>query len=100
MGLVYAGLGSKVTMVEFFPRLLMGADADLVDVVVKRCKNRFEDILVDSKVVGIEKTTDGYSVTVEHEGEKTKHAFSQVLVAVGRRPNTDDLGLELSLIHI
>jgi dihydrolipoamide dehydrogenase len=94
MGLVYAGLGSKVTLVEFFPRLLMGADEDLVNVVVKRCRERFEAILVDSKVTGIEKVAAGYEVMVEHEGAKAKHAFDQVLVAVGRRPNTDDLGLE------
>ena len=34
MGLVYPGLGSEVSVVEFFPRLLMGADPDLVDVMV------------------------------------------------------------------
>ncbi len=94
MGLVYAGLGSKVTMVEFFPRLLMGADPDLVAVVVKRCRDRFEDILVDSKVVGIEKTGPGFAVSVEHAGETVKLEFSRVLVAVGRRPNTDHIGLE------
>ncbi|MFH2002180.1 MAG: NAD(P)/FAD-dependent oxidoreductase, partial [Planctomycetota bacterium] len=94
MGLVYAGLGSKVTMVEFFPRLLMGADPDLVEVMVKHCEQRFESIWVESKVVGMEKSQAGFSVSIEHQGETGKHEFSQVLVAVGRRPNTRDLGLE------
>lgn len=100
MGLVYAGLGSKVTMVEFFPRLLMGADADLVDVVVKNCRQRFESIMVDSKVVGIEKSSSGYAVSIEHDGDTSSHDFDEVLVAVGRKPNTDDLGLENTKIEV
>lgn len=94
MGLVYAGLGSKVTMVEFFPRLLIGADPDLVSVVVKNCQRKFESILVDSKVTGIEQTSSGFAVSIEHGGETSKDEFSQVLVAVGRKPNTDNLGLD------
>ncbi len=94
MGLVYAGLGSKVTMVEFFPNLLMGADQDLVEVVVKNCKKKFESIMVESKVVGLEQTSNGYAASIEHGGETAKHEFEQVLVAVGRRPNTEDIGLD------
>ena len=94
LGQVYAGLGSRVTTVELFPRLLMGADHDLVDVLVKTCQEQFEAILVESKVVGIEKSSAGFAVTIEHQGETINSEYSQVLVAVGRRPNTDDLGLE------
>ena len=94
LGLVYAGLGSAVTMVEFFPRLLMGADFDLVDIMVDSASGRFEEIMLDSKVVGVEQTSSGFAVEIEHEGETSKAEYGQVLVAVGRRPNTDDLGLE------
>lgn len=94
LGMVYAGLGSRVTVVEFFPRLLMGADEDLVEVVVKSCEKRFEKIMTDSRVVGIEKGVNGYIATVEHQGQKSRIETDQVLVAVGRRPNTDKLGLE------
>jgi dihydrolipoamide dehydrogenase len=94
LGQVYAGLGSRVTTVELFPHLLMGADHDLVDVLVKTCQEQFEAILVESKVVSIKKSSAGFAVTIEHQGETINSEFSQVLVAVGRRPNTDDLGLE------
>ena len=94
LGQVYAGLGSRVTTVELFPHLLMGADHDLVDVLVKTCQEQFEAILVESKVVSIEKSSAGFAVTIEHQGETINSEFGQVLVAVGRRPNTDDLGLE------
>jgi dihydrolipoamide dehydrogenase len=94
MGLVYAGLGSQVTMVELFPRLLMGADEDLVEVVVKSCADKFKAVLLESKVVKVERSERGYAVTISHQGEEKKKHFDQVLVAIGRRPNTDDIGLE------
>jgi dihydrolipoamide dehydrogenase len=94
MGLVYAGLGSQVTMVEYLPGLLTGADPDLVNVVFKNCESKFESIMVDSKVVGIEQTSSGFAVTIEHEGETKREEFNQVLAAVGRKPNTDDIGLQ------
>lgn len=94
LGLVYAGLGSKVTMVEYLPRLLIGADPDLVRVVVKNCEKKFAALLVESRVIGVERTSAGFAVEIEHQGAKRREEFDQVLVAVGRRPNTDDLGLE------
>jgi dihydrolipoamide dehydrogenase len=93
MGMAYAGLGSGVTLVEFNPGLLTGADRDMVDVVVRACEKRFEGILLESKVVGIEKSSVGYAVKVDHEGEEQMIECSQVLVAIGRRPNSGDLGL-------
>ena len=100
MGLVYAGLGSAVSVVEFSPRLLMGADTDLVDIMLKQVRPRLRDIMVDSKVVGIRHAADGFTVDIEHGGQVKPHAFDQVLVAVGRRPNTDDLGLEKTKIVV
>ncbi len=94
LGLVYAGLGSKVTVVEFFPRLLLGADKDLVDVMFKNAEKRFDRILVNSKVEKIEEAAGGYLVTVDHEGDPEQIETDRVLVAIGRKPNTDNLGLE------
>ncbi len=94
LGLVYAGLGSKVTMVEFHPRLLMGADLDLVQVVTRHCEKRFEALMIESTVKSVEQTSEGFSLSVEHKGEIQKIDCDQVLVAVGRKPNTDNIGLE------
>jgi len=96
MGMIYAGLGAKVSMVEFFPSLLQGADPDLVRVVVKSAERRFEAIHTDSKVVKLEKGGAGYRATLEHEGKELKVETAQVLVAVGRRPNTDNIALEMA----
>jgi len=100
MGLVYQGLGSRVSVVEFFPRLLMGADHDLVEVMVKQVGERLEDIMVDSRVKEIKAVPDGFAVDIEMDGEVTTRRYAQVLVAIGRRPNTDDLGLENTNIRI
>lgn len=95
MGLVYHGLGSEVSVVEFFPRLLMGADEDLVDVMVSQVTAKLHEIMVDSKVQTIAEAKDGgFDVTIEHGGRTSERHYDQVLVAIGRRPNTDDIGLE------
>ena len=99
MGLVYAGLGSQVTVVEFFPRVLPGADQDLVDVVVRSCEKRFHRIMTESRVVDIQQGVGGYVVTVEYQGQKLTQECDRILVAVGRRPNTDKLGLEYTAIR-
>ncbi len=73
LGLVYAGLGSHAPVVEFTPRLLLGADADLVKIMVKQAEERFGEIMVESKVVGIEKTAAGFEVDVEYAGATKTH---------------------------
>lgn len=98
LGLAYAGFGSKVTVVEMLPQLLTGCDTDLVQVVARNAKKTLQDVLLESKVAGIEKTSSGYAVRVEQRGKETTLEFDRVLVAVGRRPNTDDLGLEKTAI--
>ncbi len=97
IGQAYAGLGSRVTLAEFSPALLSGADRDLVDVVVRHCKKTFEAVLTEAKVLSIEPCDAGFEVTIEQKddtGSKiVKSTFARVLAATGRRPNTDDLGL-------
>lgn len=94
LGFVYAGLGSKVTIVELTSSLLPGLDADLVRPVAKRAKAVFAAVRLDAKVASIKKAKSGFAVEIESGGKTEKETFAQVLVAVGRRPNTDGLGLE------
>jgi dihydrolipoamide dehydrogenase len=94
MGTVYAELGSKVSVVELTDTLLPGADRDLVKPLQKRLEGLFEAIMLRTKVVKLEDTGGGVRVSFEGpDGASTKE-FSRVLVAVGRRPNSDGLGLE------
>jgi dihydrolipoyl dehydrogenase len=94
LGTVYQALGSEVTVVEALPRLLNGADPDLVRPLLQRMQRRFKAIKLNNKVEKIEARKDGVAATLsDAEGTKTE-LFDRVLVAVGRRPNTEQLGLE------
>lgn len=95
MGTVYANLGSKVTVVELMDGLLMGADRDLVRPLEKRLKTLFEDrILLNTKVGSLGMRDDKVEVAFEGPGEFGSRQYDAVLVSVGRRPVTDNLGLE------
>ena len=100
MGTVYSGLGSEVTMVEFAPELLPGADQDLVRVVYKKAQKKFHSILTNSKVVGVEQGDGGYQVSIETDNEIKTLEFDQVLVAIGRKPNTENIGLDTTKITV
>jgi dihydrolipoamide dehydrogenase len=94
MGTVYAALGSKVTVVEMTPSLLPGVDADLVRPLHTRLKPLFENIYLNTTVTKIAEESNGIGATLEGEEVKDKQpVFDRVLVAVGRRPNSRDLGL-------
>jgi dihydrolipoamide dehydrogenase len=95
LGYVYAALGSKVTVVELLDGLLPGVDRDLVLPLAKRLEKLFDKIYVKTKVSKLEETPKGIKATLEGEEVTEKEqVFGRVLVAVGRRPNSRDLGLE------
>ncbi|MFM7205802.1 MAG: dihydrolipoyl dehydrogenase [Planctomycetaceae bacterium] len=94
MGTVYAELGSRVAVVELTDTLLPGADRDLVKPLQKRLEGLFESILLRTKVVKLEDAGTAIRVSFEGPDGPSTREFSRVLVAVGRRPNSDGLGLE------
>ena len=95
MGSVYAGIGSKVSVVELAHGLLMGADRDLVKPLEKRLRKLFEDrIYLNTKVGSLGLRGDKVEVAFEGPGEFGTKSFDAVLVSVGRRPRTDQLGIE------
>jgi dihydrolipoamide dehydrogenase len=94
MGTVYAELGSRVSVVELTDSLLPGADRDLVKPLHKRLGDLFEAIRLNTKVTGLKDNGNGVDVSFEGPEGQTTETFSRVLVAVGRRPNSDGIGLE------
>ena len=94
MGTVYAELGAKVSVVELTDTLLPGADRDLVKPLQQRLEKLFAGIHMRTKVAKLEEA--GSAVRVHFEGPEGAFTqdFSRVLVAVGRRPNSDGLGIE------
>ena len=95
LGSVYSALGSKVTVVEMMPSLLPGVDKDLVRPLAKKLGSEFESILLQTKVAEVKEQKNGLKVRLEGDGiDKPERLFDKVLVSVGRRPNSEGLGLE------
>lgn len=93
MATVYSALGSKISVVELSPSLMPGADSDLVKPWIKANQHRFEEMLLETKVVAAEATDEGIKVTFEGKPNETK-TYDKVLMAVGRAPNGLRIGAE------
>ena len=101
MGTVYSALGSSVSVAEFLPTLLPGADDDLVKPLARKLKKEFSNIHLSTKITKVEPAKpNGLSVTMEKDGSSINEKFDQVLVSVGRKPNTNKLGLENTKIKV
>lgn len=90
----YRRFGSKVTVIELAPHLIAREDEDVARAVAEILKEENINIRINSKVVAVAKEGNNIAVTVENAGTKSQVIGSHLLLAIGRRPNTDDLGLD------
>ena len=90
----YRRFGSEVTVVEAAPRLIAREDEDVSQAVADFLKEEGIDVRVGSKVIGVEKQGNSIAVKLDSAGKNSQIVGTHLLVAVGRRPNTDDLGLD------
>ena len=91
---VYRRFGSEVTVVELAPHLIAREDEDVSRAVEEILKDEHIDVRVNSKVVAVAKQGRNIAVTIENAGATSQIIGSHLLLAIGRRPNTDDLGLD------
>ncbi len=98
LGTVYSTLGSQVTVVEMTGDLLTGVDRDLVRPLQARLKSQFQNILLNTEVTACD--LEGDKVSIQFSDGKGAEQFDRVLVAVGRNPNSTDLGLETTGVKI
>jgi pyruvate/2-oxoglutarate dehydrogenase complex dihydrolipoamide dehydrogenase (E3) component len=91
---VYRRFGSEVTVIEHGPRLISREDHDVSQSVADFLKEEGIDVRVDSKMIGVEKKGNSIVAKVESTGRISEIAGTHLLVAIGRRPNTNDLGLD------
>jgi dihydrolipoamide dehydrogenase len=89
MACVYDALGARVTVVEMLDQLMVGADPDLVRPLAKRIGSRYEDVVLGARVAGVKAQKNGLKVEIEGVGSRM---FDQILVAVGRVPNSGAIG--------
>jgi dihydrolipoamide dehydrogenase len=94
MGTVYASLGSKIVLVEALDTILAGADADLARPIAAYAKKNFKEVRLKTKVGKMSTQGKQIKVEMEVEGQKKEELYDRVLVAIGRVPNCEDIGLE------
>jgi len=100
MACVYDALGTKVSVVELTPQLMPGCDPDLVKPLEKRIRARYEQILLGTKVTGVEATKAGIRVTFAGDKAPEPQVYDYVLVAVGRSPNGKLIGADSAGVKV
>jgi dihydrolipoamide dehydrogenase len=95
LGMVYAKFGTKVTVVEALPRVLASMDKDCVAVVERKLKKMGVEVMTETKATSWEDKGDRAVLTVELKDGKTATIDAdKILLSIGRRPNSENLGLE------
>ena len=96
LGSVWRRLGSDVQVVEFLDRIVPGLDSEVGKQFQRLLEKQGMKFKLGSKVVGVEKKGDAYAVAVEPANGGARETFEAdvILVAIGRRPYTDGLGLD------
>lgn len=94
LGTAFANFGTEVTFLEGAKDILGGFEKQMTQVVKKRLKKKGVTIVTEAVAKGVEETKDGVKVTYEAKGKEETLEADYVLVTVGRKPNTEDIGLE------
>jgi len=97
---MYRRFGSAVTVIEMQPRLIAREDEDVAEAVAEILEQEGIDIRLDARCISAAPRDKGVSVTVECAEGPPQVTGSHLLLAVGRRPNTDDLGLDKAGVRI
>ncbi len=96
---VYSGLGTQVTIVELMPNIVPNCDPEITDELAKLLTKRGIKIMTSTKVESVD--VPGRKLTYSNaKGEKSELTFDKLLVAVGRSPYTEGLGLEAAGVKI
>lgn len=91
---MYRRFGSRVTVVEMSDRLITRDDPDVSEAVKEILENEGVEIRLNAECIEVEKVNDGIAIGVSCDDGPEKVVGSHLLLAVGRKPNTDDLGLD------
>ena len=90
-------LGSEVWQVEMMPQIMNREDPDVSELITQKFKDEGVHVMTNTKAVGIEKTAEGKFLLCENANdpsEKSRIAFDEILLAVGRSANLTGFGLE------
>jgi len=100
MGTVYASLGSRVSLAVRSDTMLRGVDPDLVVPLSRRLKELFENIYFNTRAKSVRESDSRVEVTLEGDAPEANQSFDRVLIAVGRQPNSAELGLDTTKVKL
>lgn len=100
LGGAYANFGTKVTILEGSDEILNGFEKQMSSIVARNLKKKGAEIITKALAKGVQETETGVTVTYEVKGEEQSVEADYVFVMVGRRPNTDELGLEQAGVEL
>ncbi|KRO00213.1 dihydrolipoyl dehydrogenase [Companilactobacillus kimchiensis] len=96
----YADLGSHVTILEGSPSIIPNFEKDMVSIVKKNLEKKGVTIITNAMAKKSENKGDSVDVTYEVDGQPTTITADYCMVTVGRRPNTDNFGLEMTNVKL
>lgn len=99
LGTVYAALGSRVVLVEATDTILGAVDADLVRPILGSAQRMFREVRLNTTVTQMAVRDEKISATLDAQGARVDELYDRVLIAVGRVPNADDIGLEQTRVE-
>ena len=94
LGSVWSRLGSEVSVIEMLPKIAANLDGQVNRALERVLKSQGMNFYLNTKVAGAKKTKTGVKVELEAGGKKESKTFDRLLVAIGRRPLTEGLGLD------
>jgi dihydrolipoamide dehydrogenase len=97
---VYSAMGTRVSVVELTDSLMPGTDPDLVRPIRKIIDQRYESIMLDTKVTAMRATVPGIEVTFDGKDTPEKELYDRVLVSIGRRANGDRLNADKAGVNV
>ncbi|HUK26663.1 MAG TPA: dihydrolipoyl dehydrogenase [Terriglobales bacterium] len=95
---IFRSFDSEVTILEMLPRLVPVEDEEISKELARVYRKRGINFHTNAKVEKVEKTKSGVSVTFSAEGKQQKLEAERILIAVGRKPRTENIGLETTRI--
>jgi dihydrolipoamide dehydrogenase len=100
LGMVYAKLGSRVSVVEALDSILAASDPECVKVVARKLKKMGVEVLTGARAKAWERKDGRAVVVVDKGGQEVRLDADKILVSVGRRPNSENLGLEKAGVKV
>jgi dihydrolipoamide dehydrogenase len=97
---IFRSFDTKVTILEMLPRLVPVEDEDVSKELARVYRKRGIEFFTGAKVEKVEKTKAGVNVTFSADGKQQKIEAEKILIAIGRQPRTENIGLEKTQVQV